>query len=90
MHRLRLSYTTVLWTYLILIMINGVVCWLCEGGGCSEMVMSNAVTTLAGTTAGKEAVAMEAFARALRQVRFYSIFRSVINCTIGNCSDVIC
>ncbi|XP_067951544.1 T-complex protein 1 subunit beta-like [Watersipora subatra] len=38
------------------------------GGGCSEMVMSNAVTKLAETTPGKEAVAMEAFARALRQI----------------------
>ena len=33
------------------------------------MVMSNAVTKLAEKTPGKEAVAMEAFARSLRQVR---------------------
>ena len=33
------------------------------------MVMSNAVQKLADTTPGKEARAMEAFARALRQVR---------------------
>lgn len=39
-----------------------------SGGGCSEMVMSKAVTELAEKTPGKEAVAMEAFARALRQV----------------------
>ena len=32
------------------------------------MVMSNAVSKLAETTPGKEAVAMEAFGRALRQV----------------------
>ncbi|XP_064627390.1 T-complex protein 1 subunit beta-like [Lineus longissimus] len=36
------------------------------GGGCSEMLMANAVSALAAKTAGKEAVAMEAFARALR------------------------
>ena len=35
------------------------------------MVMSNAVSRLADKTAGKEAVAMEAFARALRQVRVF-------------------
>jgi len=38
------------------------------GGGCSEMLMANAVQNLAMTTPGKEAVAMEAFARALRQL----------------------
>ncbi|XP_064614692.1 T-complex protein 1 subunit beta-like [Liolophura sinensis] len=35
------------------------------GGGCSEMVMANAVSALAARTPGKEAVAMESFARAL-------------------------
>lgn len=38
------------------------------GGGCCEMAMSNAVDDLAKTTPGKEAVAIEAFARALRQI----------------------
>jgi len=38
------------------------------GGGCSEMLMANAVTQLAQRTPGKEAVAMEAFAQALRQL----------------------
>lgn len=36
------------------------------GAGCSEMLMANAVQNLALKTAGKEAVAMEAYARALR------------------------
>jgi T-complex protein 1 subunit beta len=38
------------------------------GGGCAEMEMSNAVDKLAAATPGKESVAMEAFARALRQL----------------------
>lgn len=38
------------------------------GGGCSEMLMSNAVDELAKSTPGKESVAIEAFARALRQI----------------------
>lgn len=38
------------------------------GGGCSEMLMANAVQQLAIKTPGKEAEAMEAFARALRQL----------------------
>lgn len=38
------------------------------GGGCSEMLMSNAVTQLALKTAGKESLAMEAYAKALRQI----------------------
>ena len=41
--------------------------FLCAGA--SEMLMSNAVQELAGRTPGKESIAMEAFARALRQVR---------------------
>ena len=36
--------------------------------GCSEMLMSNAVAQLSATTPGKEAVAMDSFVRALRQV----------------------
>lgn len=36
------------------------------GGGCSEMLMANAVDELVKTTFGKEAMAVEAFARALR------------------------
>lgn len=38
------------------------------------MLMSNAVSKLAEQTAGKEAVAMEAFARALRQVLSNHLF----------------
>jgi len=36
--------------------------------GASEMLMANAVSVLAASTPGKEAVAMESFAKALRQV----------------------
>lgn len=39
------------------------------GGGCSETLMANAVDDAAKTTAGKKSIAMESFARALRQVR---------------------
>jgi len=38
------------------------------GGGCSEMLMANAVVELATRTPGKESVAMEAYAKALRQL----------------------
>jgi len=38
------------------------------GGGCSEMLMSCAVEEAARTVAGKKAIAVEAFARALRQI----------------------
>merc|ERR1712083_870981 len=38
------------------------------GGGCSEMLMANAVSEVAASTPGKEAMAMEAFATALRQL----------------------
>ncbi|XP_017783611.1 PREDICTED: T-complex protein 1 subunit beta [Nicrophorus vespilloides] len=38
------------------------------GGGCSEMLMAVAVQEAAAKTPGKEAVAMEAFARALQQL----------------------
>lgn len=37
--------------------------------GCSEMLMAKVVTDLANRTPGKEAVAMESFAKALRMVR---------------------
>ena len=40
------------------------------GGGSSEMLMANAVNELANQTPGKEAMAMESFAHALRQVGF--------------------
>mmetsp|Transcript_9023 Transcript_9023/g.27132 ORF Transcript_9023/g.27132 Transcript_9023/m.27132 type:complete len:538 (+) Transcript_9023:118-1731(+) len=36
------------------------------GGGCSETLMANAVDDLTSTVAGKEALAVESFARALR------------------------
>ncbi|XP_065910166.1 T-complex protein 1 subunit beta-like [Dysidea avara] len=38
------------------------------GGGCSEMLMANAVQNLAAQTPGKEAIAIESFAKALRQL----------------------
>lgn len=38
------------------------------GGGCSEMLMSQAVETAARTTPGKQALAMDAFATALRRI----------------------
>jgi T-complex protein 1 subunit beta len=38
------------------------------GGGCTEMLMAQAVDAQVPTTAGKSALAMEAFARALRQL----------------------
>lgn len=38
------------------------------GGGCSEMLMANAVDALLPNTPGKEQFAVEAFARALRQI----------------------
>ncbi|RKP34779.1 T-complex protein 1 subunit beta [Dimargaris cristalligena] len=38
------------------------------GGGCAETLMSKAVDALAATTPGKQAVAVEAFAKALRQM----------------------
>jgi len=39
-----------------------------HGGGCSEMLMANAVSELAARTPGKESVAMESFAKSLRQL----------------------
>lgn len=36
------------------------------GGGCAEMLMAKAVDELVPTTSGKKALAIEAFARALR------------------------
>lgn len=41
------------------------------GGGCSEMLMAVAVMKAAANTPGKEAVAMEAFARALQLIPTY-------------------
>lgn len=41
---------------------------VCLGGGCSEMLMSNKVEEAAKTTDGKQALAVEAFAKALRQL----------------------
>lgn len=38
------------------------------GGGSSEMLMANAVLQLAQKTPGKESIAMESFAKALRQI----------------------
>lgn len=41
------------------------------GGGCSEMLMANAVSALAAKTPGKESVAMESYAKSLRQLPTY-------------------
>ena len=41
-------------------------CLLCVG--CSEMLMASAVQDLAAKTPGKESIAIEAFAKALRMV----------------------
>ncbi|CAF4013115.1 unnamed protein product, partial [Rotaria magnacalcarata] len=41
---------------------------ICYGGGASEMLMATAVSQLAEKTPGKESVAIEAFAHALRQL----------------------
>lgn len=41
---------------------------ICETSGASEMLMANAVSQLAAKTPGKEAIAIEAYARALRMV----------------------
>jgi T-complex protein 1 subunit beta len=38
------------------------------GGGCSEVLMATAVDKVAAVTSGKEALAMEAFAKALRKL----------------------
>lgn len=38
------------------------------GAGCAEMAMAEAVDTLARTVGGKKSLAVEAFARALRQI----------------------
>jgi T-complex protein 1 subunit beta len=38
------------------------------GGGCAEMLMANVVSNLAAQTPGKEAIAMESFAKALRKL----------------------
>lgn len=40
--------------------------------GCSEMLMANAVAELAIRTPGKESVAMESFAKALRMVSLFN------------------
>lgn len=41
------------------------------GGGCSEMLMANVISEVAMKTTGKEAIAMEGFARALRKLPTY-------------------
>ncbi|CAF0823691.1 unnamed protein product [Adineta steineri] len=41
---------------------------ICYGGGAAEMMMATAVSQLAEKTPGKESVAIESFARALRQL----------------------
>lgn len=51
------------------------------GGGCAEMLMAKAVEELAVLTAGKKAIAIEAFARALRQVGF--LLKIFLLCTFS-------
>lgn len=48
------------------------------GGGCSEMLMSNAVEEESRKISGKKAIATEAFSKALRQVsrRRYPVFKT--------------
>lgn len=41
------------------------------GGGCAEMLMAKAVDEVAAKTSGKQALAVESFARALRQLPTY-------------------
>lgn len=48
------------------------------GGGCAEMAMAVAVDEEAKHTEGKKALAVEAFARALRQVSLCSGVRSAV------------
>lgn len=45
-----------------------------SSSGCSEMLMAKVVSDLANRTAGKEAVAMESFAKALMMVRNPPLF----------------
>jgi T-complex protein 1 subunit beta len=47
------------------------------GGGCTEMLMSCAVEEEAKKVEGKKAIAVEAFARALRQVSVTACYRVV-------------
>ena len=49
------------------------------------MLMSKAVDELAAATPGKKALAIEAFARALRQVLPMTIFVSLIQCSPFSC-----
>lgn len=52
--------------------------------GCSEMLMANAVSLLAAKTPGKEAVAIESFAKALRMVCV------LLNCQLYNLKLEMC
>jgi T-complex protein 1 subunit beta len=53
------------------------------GGGCAEMLMSCAVDEAARTVKGKKALAVEGFARALRQVSVVSptVYQPVAHAT---------
>lgn len=62
--------------------------------GCSEMLMAKVVTDLASRTPGKEAVAMESFAKALRMVRAHGMSLCkmpkadiclLYNCIVSHC-----
>lgn len=48
--------------------------------GCSEMLMAKVVSDLANRTPGKEAVAMESFAKALRMVRLFLLKINIKTC----------
>lgn len=56
------------------------------GGGSSEMLMANAVQKLAATTPGKESMAIESFAKALRQVK--NILLPMITC-VTSCRPLL-
>lgn len=53
------------------------------GGGCSEMLMANRVDDIAKKTQGKQAIAVEAFARALRQVSVSRLRQSMAQLIIA-------
>lgn len=50
--------------------------------GAGEMLMAHAISQLATKTSGKESIAMEAFARALRQVRQRHLISSLLQCNV--------
>lgn len=57
------------------------------GGGSAEMLMAKVVSDLANRTPGKEAVAMESFAKALRMVG--SFYATQIRRFLLSCDNVV-